>query len=181
MMRITLVLGSMLWMYSCVSSDMHMENAEQYFDVTDFIAAEQLTATGKEMQIEKTVIFQEQRETKQVAFAEYDSSLQLLAGLNLNTELYAGKVQADTIITDDNTLELQYTVNDEDLPIHYCSVQIVRDSVSELRIITEEKNLLYTTHKEYLYKPRKELLISIQQKTIMYGLKSYSLHYTMVQ
>ncbi|MBK7110432.1 MAG: hypothetical protein IPH61_15245 [Bacteroidetes bacterium] len=44
-------------------------------------------------------------------------------------------------------------------------------------MFTEENNMLYNIQKEYKYQPGKSFTITVDQKTIFYGEKHYSLRY----
>ncbi|MBK8487034.1 MAG: hypothetical protein IPL48_04515 [Bacteroidetes bacterium] len=182
MLRLLIYIAFGFVLLSCNFNTALPENEMIAFDIPGWLnEGSHLNSVSSDIQIKKTVSMDEIAESKFITLAEFDSSLQMLAELDLNTSRYEGKLLTDTTRFSDSTFSIHYTIYSNRLPVKSAEIQFLNAEVTSLQLFTEENNMLYNIQKEYKYQPGKSFTITVDQKTIFYGEKHYSLRYDILQ
>lgn len=181
MLRILINIAFCFVLLSCNFNTALPENEMIAFDIPGWLHADSpINSISADTQIKKTVAMDDKTESKFITPAEFDSSLQMLAEMDLNTSRYEGKLHADTTKLTDSTFSIHYTIHSDKLPVKSGKIQFLNTEVTSLQLFTEENNMLYNIQKEYNYQPGKSFTITVKQKTIFYGEQHYSLRYDII-
>lgn len=173
---VAFVFLSIILSTGCLTSEKKYVSGD-VFNVPAFIQSEQKrieNASGR--QIIKTVTLDTVSESKAVSTVDLDSALNVLSIMQLDAAAYTKVWIIDTTQTEKG-IAIKYRNTQNDLPIQLCTIILANNTAIYLDITATEKNLLYSTNKQYTYIPDSIFYIDIRHKTLFYPEKQISIRY----
>ena len=179
MQRSLFYMAGIVLLSSCVVKNVNSTDSIRAFDISGWIDSTlQIQSVSSTLRFSKTVSLDDKTESTMITYSEFDSSLQIMKGMDLNNPMYEGRVLVDTTYQSDSVYTVLYTTTSDKVPVRACTIQFEKRDATSIHIITEENNLLYKIHKEYTYIPETLFTVAVTQRTIFYGEKKYQLQYS---
>ena len=115
-------------------------------------------------EITKTVLKDNEEETKDILIKDWETELSSFASIDLNKPAYKGLFKKDSsqnIVT--------YSFTDEKLDLSKVILQYKSNSIEKIEVFRKSDNLLYTTKEILTYEPNKQYIVDKKQHVWILG------------
>lgn len=147
------------------------ESVNTYFDIAGYFTEEARKLQQAAPQILKTVAKNDEEEEQQLQIKNWNNELELFISSDINRPAWTS-----SYLTDSNDMEIRYTAMDSDLRTKIIHIKKhVDNSISEILIVNETENMLYSTKETLHYFPDSAYSIRKEQQVKIVGRDDYQI------
>lgn len=168
-MRITYILILAAAFASCRQKPVATEKAVAYFSLNSYFATELAKLQKQQPLVQKTVFINQQKETKTLKINDWKQELAQFFDADINKKAWRGGFKVQTY--GDTTL---YVSNNQKIPVKKLRVVGKNQDISEIFIVSEDSNYLYSHRDTLIYSSKTGYRIISVQKVKLNSKKNYS-------
>lgn len=144
-----------------------MKNTEQqaavnyYFSLKEYFAQEAERLKNEAPEIRKTVLLNNQTETKKLRVDDWNNELLTFIDADINKSAFSGKYEADTLLNKNKLQRITYKAKDAKLKTRFIDIyfDIETGVANTIEVVLETRNTLYHSTQNLRYERNKSYSI----------------------
>ncbi|RRN77200.1 hypothetical protein EIM50_20815 [Pseudoxanthomonas sp. SGD-10] len=165
-----LIIPIIVLITSCVSSEQTDTQDVFYYNFKHFFSQEVEKLTKENPTIEKTIIHNNQQESKSLKIDNWDQELALFIESDINKASWKNSYTKDS-----TSQRVIYTAKEESLRIRKSEVHFADGKPVKFSFVNQTSNYLYTSEEHLEYYPDSLYFIHKKQKVVLLGDNDYKI------
>lgn len=149
-----------------------MKNTEQetavsyYFSLKEYFAQEAERLKIEAPEISKTVLLNNETETKKLKVEDWNNELLTFVEADINKSAFVGKYQADTLLNENQLQRITYKAKDAKLKTRLIDIYFdtATSEANIVEVVLETRNTLYHSTQNLRYEKNKSYSVSGTQE-----------------
>lgn len=170
MRRHLLIPGILLVILGCNPAENNQKNTLSYFDLKGYFEKEALRLTKLNPVFTKTVVVNNNPETKKIRISDWAKELSIFSDADINRSAWKG------LFSTENTNEQEiYTSDNKKVPVKEVLITKRNGKIQAIRILIKTSNILYSSADTLSYYPDSLYQIKKKQEIRLLSEKNYSI------